>query len=960
MPIARVMHLCLKYLNITVASWYFSLALPQPLMATALKPVPSDVPARTNQDLETEAERLFQEGTEQLHIGQRLEAAHAFEQALAIYRQELGNPDRELKILTALADAYNSLGKYEQAIESAQVSLVLAETLQNDRAKATASLSLANAYQSLGLSPSEYQKAKKAAITGLTTAWQVQDRGLEAKALAILGSIYQATKQERWAIAFATQGLQVAEENNISSTAASSRLTLAGTYLNLGYYQRVIAYSEQGWHEVKSLHQPEVESATSVMLGIAYLGVGNAKKSRELAEAGLAKAQEINSPLMEALALIVLSLSYHYSEDSQTAIDLINQSRIIAKGENNRNLEGLTLEVAAEIYRNSHQIDLAIAAYQEAIALTESYSAKAGLARIYQGLNLLGTASTYYKQAINKNEKQVWRRIPGLPIWLQASFPQAIQDIQGVPTTDIYRSLTNLLLLQKRMREAQQILEILPVQELREYTGDSLFNEVNSEPISLAIAPVEEQILKEYGSLIAFGSLLEKCQQTRCPKLAELSEQRQVLTQNYYQALERLENIIRNNRRADDAYLDPNELAQKAQQILSAQPNTLLIYPLVLKDKTWLLWVSQGGILKTVEVTDVTQTQLEITVLRFRQLLQNRLSNIDELQATSKQLYDWLIAPLETELKANDIRHLVFALDRSTRYIPMSALFDGKNYLIENYTVSTVLSANFTHAPSILSDRHLKGQDVATSGGTAKNLSQTAPIEPNLPDISVLALGVSKGMKGFQPMPNVSAELDTIVRQDLVDPKGIYPGQKFIDENFDLWALRDNLSAHNILHIATHGEFLPGPINRSYLLLGTGEKLAIPDIETWLDLRHIDLVVLSSCETALGGPGLNGREIAAISYYFLKGGAKTAIASLWNVNDRSTRLLMEQFYQNLAGGTPESPIKKAEALRQAQLALLTGKDIFTVERQGENRLFLGNKSPFSHPYYWSSFILMGL
>jgi CHAT domain-containing protein len=100
---------------------------------------------------------------------------------------------------------------------------------------------------------------------------------------------------------------------------------------------------------------------------------------------------------------------------------------------------------------------------------------------------------------------------------------------------------------------------------------------------------------------------------------------------------------------------------------------------------------------------------------------------------------------------------------------------------------------------------------------------------------------------------------------------------------------------HDFLHIATHSKFVPGRANQSFLLLGTGERLAIPDIETWLNLRNINLVVLSACETALGGKGLDGREIAGVGYYFLKGGAKTVMASLWRVDDYSTRLLMENF-----------------------------------------------------------------
>ena len=162
----------------------------------------------------------------------------------------------------------------------------------------------------------------------------------------------------------------------------------------------------------------------------------------------------------------------------------------------------------------------------------------------------------------------------------------------------------------------------------------------------------------------------------------------------------------------------------------------------------------------------------------------------------------------------------------------------------------------------------------------------------------------------------------------------------------------------------------------SYLLLGNGEKFPIPDIQKLRDLSKIHLVVLSACETALGDRGQDGSEIAGLSYYFLNGGAKAVMASLWRVDDESTRLLMEHFYRNLANSTADSPITKAEALRQAQLSLMKGiwgsgnneepRGLGLVPREdvetsvGEN----GTEVPttngrFAHPYYWAPFILIG-
>lgn len=200
------------------------------------------------------------------------------------------------------------------------------------------------------------------------------------------------------------------------------------------------------------------------------------------------------------------------------------------------------------------------------------------------------------------------------------------------------------------------------------------------------------------------------------------------------------------------------------------------------------------------------------------------------------------------------------------------------------------------------------------------------------------------------------------------DKQGIYPGNEFINSAFDFKSLRDNLTGHKILHLATHGAFVPGSNDKSYLLLGTGEQLTIPKIEALTGLSNIHLVVLSACETALSAPQQDGIEIASAANYFLKGGAKAVMASLWSVNDANTSLMMQQFYKNWATGTAQKPMTKSEALRQAQLSLLQGKltatdaptrALITVI-PGEGAQIAVNNSPgFTHPYYWAPFILIG-
>ncbi|HAJ58446.1 MAG TPA: hypothetical protein DCP31_03585 [Cyanobacteria bacterium UBA8543] len=649
-----------------------------------------------------------------------------------------------------------------------------------------------------------------------------------------------------------------------------------------------------------------VEILANLVLSIAHGELGNDQKAMETAQASLALARKVKTPSLEKPSLIVLGNLHHKFGRKQDAMQTYQQALAIKT-------PGKTVAEESGIY--------------------------AGLARISADLNQPNTAITYYKQAINGIE-DVRRNIQELSPQLQASFLQATVDFNQVKTADIYRQLADLLLSQGRILEAQQVLELLKVQEIRDYTTNK---RAGGEKQDVALTATEEQIIKEFGSLIAFGQKLKECQETRCSELSQLQDQRQALTQKFNQKIQMIEQEVRDRLSKDRALLDTKDILREGEKIVEAQDGTVLIYVFVLQDKIWLLWASKGGVVNSKEVP-VGQKQLGETVLKFRQLLEKPSSDIAEVQATGKQLYDWLIKPLEPELKGNKIQKLVFSLDRVTRYIPMSALFDGEKYLMENYAVSTVLSAGLTDV-----------RDRLPSG------TENTPI---------LALGLSNAVAGFNALPNVPIEIDAIVRKQQDDTKGIYPGLEFLNQAFDFRTLRDNLFGHKILHIATHGEFVPGRPNDSFLLLGTGDKLTIPQIETLQDLGDVHLVVLSACQTALGGTDQDGVEISGISYYLLNTGAKAVAASLWLVSDDSTSQLMQQFYSNLAKGTATASITKAEALRQAQLSLLHSKNstrantdnrsLSVIFRPSSSTLSTNNTaSNFSHPYYWAPFILIG-
>lgn len=330
-------------------------------------------------------------------------------------------------------------------------------------------------------------------------------------------------------------------------------------------------------------------------------------------------------------------------------------------------------------------------------------------------------------------------------------------------------------------------------------------------------------------------------------------------------------------------------------------------------------------------VKNTSRKDIMATATQFRQEVSDS-SKLDQnayLQS-SQELYKVLIEPIEAQLKANNIDILVFSMDSGLRLLPLAALHDGKQFLIEKYAVAIVPSFGLTDTRYVSLDQS-----------------------------SILAMGASEFTEQAA-LPTMPIELQTIVSQ----PRH---GEIFINEQFTL----ENFKAQNkretpfpIVHLGTHAEFKAGSLNDSYIQF-YDDKLKIPQLQElsnelgWnSDASPIELLVLSACETALGD------EEAELGFAGLavQAGVKSALASLWYVSDIGTLALMGEFYDQL-GDT----LIKAEALRQTQLKMLEG-NVRVNNRQvelsrGEN-LSLPPEFPagtltLDHPYFWSAFTLIG-
>ncbi|MEN9235772.1 MAG: CHAT domain-containing protein [Gloeomargarita sp. GMQP_bins_25] len=322
---------------------------------------------------------------------------------------------------------------------------------------------------------------------------------------------------------------------------------------------------------------------------------------------------------------------------------------------------------------------------------------------------------------------------------------------------------------------------------------------------------------------------------------------------------------------------------------------------------------------------EARRSQLMPLVERFLKTLRDpRLHSSDAYLQDAQQLYRWLIAPIEPELRARGIETLMFSLDSGLRLLPLAALHDGQQFLVEKYSLSLIPSVNLT--------------DI-----------RYRPLRNAL----VLAMGADTFVNQT-PLPAVPLELQLITE--------IWPGRQYLNQDFTVERLMQERrqAAYPIVHLATHANFAPGRLENSYIEFWNNQRLPLPRLRQ-LPLREpnpVELLTLSACRTAMGDVtaefGFAGLAVQS--------GAKSALASLWYVSDEGTLALMNEFYRTLSQVTI-----KAEALRQAQIALLRGQ---VVLKGGELRSVRGGvpvppviaqqgDKPLRHPYYWAGFTLIG-
>ncbi len=329
---------------------------------------------------------------------------------------------------------------------------------------------------------------------------------------------------------------------------------------------------------------------------------------------------------------------------------------------------------------------------------------------------------------------------------------------------------------------------------------------------------------------------------------------------------------------------------------------------------------------------NVPSSKINDLVIEFRNSIANPAS---DPRPIAEKIYNLIIKPIREKIDSLGATTLIFSLDGNLRYIPMGALFDGKQWLVENYDI-------------ILFNEATQSFNSPQQGATKH----------------IAAMGVTLQSQGFSALPSVQYEIDSIVKDGNY---GVLTGKKYLNDKFTNKALARSLKMGTpLIHIASHFQFDPVEQQNSFLLIGNDHKITMKEMfsdNNQYSFKDVDLLALSACDTASGLKNGDGREIESFGALAQKQGAKAVLATLWSVADTSTAAFMQNFYTKYA----HNSLTKGKALALTQRMFINGQITAQNTRYkiAERGKMIAPKSPavkkytWSHPYFWAPFILMG-
>ena len=850
-----------------------SLLLANQTLAAATPTNQSPANAQQTQ-VQTQPERWVNQGRERYQTGRYLEAISAWENAAASYSSSGDNLNRALT-LNYLSLAYQKLGRWEAAEEAIATSLSLLETEKKTETHSSILASALNSQGHLQLAMGRSQRALE--------SWQQAERAY-TKANDISGTIGSQINQvqalqnlgfyRRASITLKQVEILVSDQPD-SPVKATGLQSIGNALLAIGELENARERLQQSIDIARKINAKEALAASYISLGNAVKAL--AERSRELNDPQTAKTELQNA--LDAYQKAALS-----SQVPLTQLEAqLNQLHLFLETEDLSQVTQLLPQLPAKIAqlpasRRSIYARINLAkGLQETNDEFKQIAAQLLAAAIQQARHLQDDRAESYALG---NLGQLYESVRQQS-HAQTLTQQALLKSQLIGAAEIsYRWHWQLGRIHNAKGEKERAIAAYETayETLRSLRGDLVAINPDNPDVQFSFRESVEPVYREYVTLL-LQTEGDSNKQTNLKQARNVIESLQ---------LAELDNFFR------EACLDTQPIV-----IDEVDSQAASIYPIILENRIDIILSLPNQPLRHY-TTFIPQQEIDTTLRQLRQDLGRITASKQQILQLSQTAYNWIIRPIEPELQRHGVQTLAFVLDGLLRNIPMAVLYDGERYLIENYSIALT-----------------PGLQLLETEPTAREA------------LTALAAGLSEARQGFSPLPNVEVELGQIQQQ--------VSSQVLLNQNFTSAALQENfsLSSFPIVHIATHGQFSSQAENT--FILAWDSKINVKELDAFLRTREaetaipIELLVFSACETADG----DDRAALGLAGVAVRAGARSTLATLWQVSDRSTAELMAKFYQEIGKGAT-----KAEALRRAQIGLL-------------------KQRRYAIPYFWAPYVLVG-
>lgn len=833
-------------------------------------------------------------------------ALQNFEKSLHIY-DSIAEKSSIPAILGQMASVYVSKGDFTKAMEYYKRQLGISREIKNDANVASALGNMSFLYVITGdlkLS-AETADSSLAIYTRLKNSWQMANAYISignvknkmndyinsVRYYQLADSIYVLEKDDisrstaknnignvyffqsdydNALLYFAESEKLLAKLPYVNESLLLAKLNIGETYYHKKDYLKAEKILLEGYQLAKQKKVQRMLNSANVLLGKLYFDLKDYNKSQSFLLAALDASQKNNEIGQTIEAALFLAKNFSVLKNESKSLEMLSIAVNTSEKYNNNDYYWEALYELGLVYYNKHDFSAAIPYFKKGIEIIENISK-----------NLFGGAEA--KKIYNKDYRRV----------------------------DLYNKVVASLVKLGKSEDALYYADKSNQQAIKEQTEKAGFV-TSDKSKSEAIQKGNDLLKKQTAVEEAIAKEKSKPEQLQSKELiASLESIQQVAQKDYINYINGLVKKYPDLQ----AYFSKTNPADFKNNMRYIPDSTLAVLYIINEDQLYIFTATKQEIgIKSIELkTDLNkQADRFLAILRnaenttgtgaltVRSTIKNNKGVKGDFKQEAAILYDILITPIKDQLIGK--KKICIIPNGKLSNIPFQAIGKTENnsfrFLVEDYAIF------YTNKIDIFS----------------KPYEEAAITE------SFMALG-----NPDKSLPSAADEVQTLSK--------VFKNALVYTENDATEAkATDALSNYRYVHFATHGVLDFADFEKSYLIFapeknkeGDG-KLTIEKING-LNIENCSMVTLSACETAVSKETVKGWYISPANS-FLQNNVRTVVASLWQVDDKATSILMEAFYKNLL------TMNKSEALRQAQATL--------------------SKIPaYAHPYFWSAFVLYG-